>query len=275
MGAKQEDGFSNEVSALVGEGVAYDSHIKTKFGRNSTKVRLLKRRATMASRNSITSDAVDQEEYIRRLELNLRDKLKREILIMFDYKFVKQLIRELHMFYPGYEDRTFELEPLFRDILKEGQLTSHGQRVSVLILYEEDEIFTGCSLNRKLSEMGVMVSAPPHDIVSGEYSITPIHAKKYYETFERLLLNKVESAFGCKSIFIVSDRNDLPDEIFEKLHRMYYLVLGRLDDDRTTCFPSTYDFDVQELFRRQMHIRGNDLCRKEYIFSPDDGRWVN
>ena len=116
----------------------------------------------------------------------------------------------------------------------------------------------------------------------GEVSIYTKEVFNDYQTTLRKVLKNallemnynINDVAKYTNIVFVSDRNDIDDEIFINAEKSCKkVILGRLDNKRTTCYSACTWFDVEFVIMRSLSINYQEECEENFIFKVEDGRY--
>ena len=112
--------------------------------------------------------------------------------------------------------------------------------------------------------------------MKGECSIyTFLTGDKHSYYLQKLLTRFLRSKNCCfNNIIFISDRNNIPDEIFKTAESSCKsIILVRLDNKRTTCYNACTWFDIEALIMTCIGIELYEECEDNFIFNIEDGRY--
>lgn len=117
----------------------------------------------------------------------------------------------------------------------------------------------------------------------GEITIYTLQEQEHYQKlleniFELYLIEQnynINNTAKFTNLVLISDRNKIDDSIFIDLKKSCKkVILGRLDNKRTTCYDDCKWFDIQYLIMTSLEI---DICEEctddKFIFKVEDGRY--
>jgi len=119
--------------------------------------------------------------------------------------------------------------------------------------------------------------------LKGECSIyTFLTGDKHSYYLQKLLTRFLRSKNCCldigskfNNIIFISDRNNIPDEIFKTAESSCKsIILVRLDNKRTTCYNACTWFDIEALIMTCIGIELYEECEDNFIFNIEDGRYT-
>jgi hypothetical protein len=215
---------------------------------------------------------------VQNVKLGYEGKYESDTAIIIDFNFLNKAIKEVFQWYPQYIDRKFDIVKFLLLLLQQSDIDRSGYQIPVQILYESNEKFYNSKHELSVSQYEEKGFTSP----LGETSIYTFDAKKDYNLLMEMFLNGylseenyfVNQSTKFTNIIFVSDRNSIPDETFKKSEASCKkMILGRLDNKRTTCYDLCTWFDVQLLIINSLGIEAYEECVDNFIFKVEDGRY--
>lgn len=195
-------------------------------------------------------------------------------IVIIDIKFFNKALEEVYRLYPDYKNKKFIIDEFFMWILKQSGINRNGYKLPIQLFYDESckSIFNSNVIDiGKLEQLG-------YNTPYGEIDIYTSKLKYYYEEIEDILIKYLEEMNDCikitarfRNIVLISDRNSIDKNIFEKSkHTVKNIILGRLDNYRTTAYNKLKFFDIQILIMTYLGIDITQECEDDLIFFPKE-----
>lgn len=228
--------------------------------------------------NVVEENIKDKYEEMQQIKSGYNRKYDADCLIFIDFNFLNKAIEETFRLYPNHIGTKFNLGSFFYLLLKQTNIERNGYQIQINIIYENDEKFYNCSDERTIS----FLEALGFNSELGEISLYTKKIDKDYNLIMTNILNiclqeknyYIESSTKFTKIVWVSDRNTIPDKIFEHAEKSCKkIILGRLDNARTTCYDKCTWFDIQYLIMLCLNIELYEECENNLIFKVEDGKY--
>lgn len=180
--------------------------------------------------------------------------------------------------YPHYIDRKFDIGQFLYLILIQADIERCGYQIPVQIFYDRDENFFNNRDERSVSQLEQL----GFDSLLGEISIYTFNTNQDYnlmmENFLRGYLSQknyyIDPSTKFSNIIWISDRNNISHEIFQQAEQSCKkIILGRLDNKRTTCYDVCTWFDVQLVIMTCLGIELHEESKDDFIFKVEDGKY--
>lgn len=216
-------------------------------------------------------------EEIEKIKIGYEGKVEADVMVLIDFEFLNNAIKEVYQLYPNHIDKKFNLANFLQLLLKQADIKREGYQIPVQFIYKNDvEIYNDLE-SRKISELESL----GFDSILGETSIYTLQEVKEYqkllsELFKAYLIEEnynINNTAKFTNLILVSDRNKIDDSIFIDLKESCKkVILGRLDNKRTTCYDDCKWFDVQYLIMTCLGIKIHEECTGNFIF--ESGRYI-
>ncbi|MCI8409698.1 MAG: hypothetical protein HFJ09_10605 [Lachnospiraceae bacterium] len=200
-------------------------------------------------------------------------KFECDSVIIIDFNFLNQAIKEVYQLYPQYIDRKFELPKFLQLILVQCDIDRPDYQIPVNFIYSKDDSIYNANTTFLLSQYDGL----GFQCLNGELCI---YAKKIDEDYDNFLTSTFKHIISEKNYFyndgtkytnivLISDYNEIPDEYFIAANNSCKtLTLGRLDNKRTRCYDSCLYFDITYLIMTTLGIELYEDCTPNFIFNP-------
>lgn len=218
-------------------------------------------------------------QIVENIKSGYEGKLEADTTILIDFEFFNKAIKEVYQLYPNKKDIRFDLSKFIYLLMIQADIERKGYQIPIQFIYKNDEKIYNSIDNRKVSQLdGLGFDSP-----LGETSIYIFDAKKDYYglmeiLFKGLLIERnynIDCTAKFKNIILVSDRNRLSDDIFIEIKKSYKkIILGRLDNKRTTCYDECTWFDLQLVILKCLGIEYYEDCCDNFIFKVEDGKYI-
>lgn len=205
-------------------------------------------------------------------------KYESDTAIIIDADFLNLAIQEVYNLYPQYSDREIDIAKFLLLLLKQSDIERPNYQIPVQLIYSYDKKLYKCSPCLKISEL----EGKGFDSPLGETSIYTFATGNNHSYFLQQLLIGYLSSKNCfidigskfNNIIFISDRNNIPDEIFKTAEASCKkMILGRLDNKRTTCYDACTWFDIELLIMSCIGIELYEECEDNFIFNVEDGKY--
>lgn len=194
----------------------------------------------------------EKRNYIQTIPNGYTGKVECDTVIIIDFDFLNQAIKEVYQLYPQYIERKFELSRFFQLILAQCDIHRPEYQIPVNFIFSKDDIIYNSDSTFVLSKydgLGMQCS-------DGELYIYAIKINEDYNgsltsIFKRVISEKnyfYNDATKYTNIVLISDYNKIPDEYMREVNNSCKtLTLGRLDNKRTQCYDDCLYFDITYL----------------------------
>lgn len=199
-------------------------------------------------------------------------KFECDSVIIIDFDFLNQAIKEVYQLYPQYINKQFDIVKFLQLVLRQSDLHRPDYQIPVNFIYSKDEPIFNANSSLLLNEYdGLGFQCP-----DGEISIyTKKVSKEYYSflssTFKNVITEKnyfYNDATKYTNIVLISDYNQIPDDYFIFANNSCKtLTLGRLDNTRTQCYNHCLYFDITYLIMTTLDIKLHEECTSDFIFN--------
>nr|WP_278679256.1 hypothetical protein [Clostridium paraputrificum] len=227
--------------------------------------------------NLVEQKIKEKLEEIEKIKTGYDGKVEADVAILIDFEFINNAIKEIYQLYPNHSNKKFNLAYFLLLVLKQADIKREGYQIPIQFIYKNDiKIYNG-SENKKVSELEGL----GFDSGFGEISIYTLQAEKEYqklleEIFKTYLVEQnynINNTTKFTNLVLISDRNKIDDSIFIGLKESCKkVILGRLDNKRTTCYDDCKWFDVQYLIMICLGIDIYEECTgNNFIFNVENG----
>lgn len=221
----------------------------------------------------------DKFKEIQNINSGYDGRFEADIAILIDFEFMNNAIKEVYQLYPNNRNKKFDLAKFLSLLLVQTDINREGYQIPIQFIYENDvEIYNSLE-NKKVSELeGLGFNSK-----LGEITIYTLQEQEHYQKlleniFELYLIEQnynINNTAKFTNLLLISDRNKIDDSIFIDLKKSCKkVILGRLDNKRTTCYDDCKWFDIQYLIMTSLEI---DICEEctddKFIFKVEDGRY--
>lgn len=239
--------------------------------------------------NAIIEDSNQKWEYVekkieeKRIQVHAikegyEGKFEADTIIVIDFKFLNKAIEEVYQWYPQYLDRKFDICKFLMLVLEQSDIERKEYQIPVQIFYKDDEKvynaipelhmsqYEGLGFQSPWGEISIYTfkTQDEHDRLMGEFLTGYAREMNYF----------INPGAMYTNIVFISDRNRLQDDIFIDYEMSCKkIILGRLDNKRTTCFDECTWFDVQILIMTTLGIELYEECNGDFIFKIEEGRY--
>ena len=199
-------------------------------------------------------------------------KIECDSVVVIDFDFLNQAIKEVYQLYPQYIDRKFNLINFLSLVLTQCDLHRPDYQIPVNFIFSKNEPIYNATTTHLLSEYDGL----GFQCLDGEISIYTINVKKDYysflsQTMERIISEKnyfFNDVTKYTNIILISDYNQLPDEVYIQVNNSCkMLTLGRLDNKRTQCYDDCLYFDITYAIMTTLNIPLYEDCTPNFIFN--------
>lgn len=220
----------------------------------------------------------ERYEEVQKIKEGYDGKLEADTMIFIDFEFLNKALKEVYQLYPQYIERKFNFAHFLFLLLKQADVERNGYQVPVQIIYRTDEKMFNSNDERNVSQLEEL----GFNSLLGETSIYTFDASQdYYLSMGKFLkgyLSEKNYNIDCSAKFNnivwVSDRNNIPHEVFQHAEKSCKkIILGRLDNKRTTCYDVCTWFDVQLVIMACLGIEVYEECEDNFIFKVEDGTY--
>jgi hypothetical protein len=220
-----------------------------------------------------------KREACERKKSHVDCKIEADTVVIIDAKFLNKAIEEVFLFYPQYRERTINISKLLFLLLQQADIKLEGYKVPFLIYYDSHNL----SINNCIDSQINLLDGKGTDTLLGEIDIyTEKVGSNYYDRIEmdlKTYLSEdnfalIQSSKFSKLVFI-SDRGTIDNEILkESKDTLKNIILGRLDNNRTTMFDELNWFDIQYFIMDCFEIDKTEAINQEFIFKIEDGLYA-
>ncbi|MGE7122215.1 hypothetical protein ACQKIC_18640 [Peribacillus sp. NPDC046944] len=191
-------------------------------------------------------------ESIMKSSSGFEGKYYTDTLVLIDFKFFNDALREVYQMYPHHIEKKFNMPNFLISCMVQAGIERKGYKIPFQFVIESNQKIYNDSTSMNIldyEKLGMNSDYGEFDI-----HITQID-KDYHKEFESILeeytLERNHVLFPSSrfdNIILLSDRNDIPQKFFENIEQSVKEVyLGRLDNNRTTAYPNFIWFDIQYL----------------------------
>ena len=220
-----------------------------------------------------------QEKYneIQAIPKGYEGKTECDAVIIIDFDFLNDAIREVYQLYPNYRNKKFDIALFLQLVLKQTDISRPDYQIPVNFVYSKDTVVYNAASEIRLSQYNGLGFQCP----DGEISIYTLYtANQHSGNLEILLRNCIQEKNYCYNdaakythIVFISDYNQIADDLYMKAINSYKsLILGRLDSQRTKCFGNCTYFDIENLIMTALGIPLHEECTADFFFT-ETGRY--
>lgn len=221
-----------------------------------------------------------EEKYdeIQNIKSGYDGKYEADIAIIIDFEFLNKAIKEVYQLYPQYINKKFNIAKFITLLMVQSDINRKGYQIPIQIIYSNDDKIFNETDNRKVSDL----EALGFDSPLGETTIYTFHSGLMHQQILNELIQGylIEGNYNINipakytKIIWISDRNNIKDRVFiEAENSCKKLILGRLDNKRTTCYDKCTWFDLELVIMSCLEIDYTEECVDDFIFNPSEGRY--
>ncbi len=217
-------------------------------------------------------------EEVQKIKNGYDGKFEADTAVIIDIDFLNKAIEEVYCLYPRYRDRKFDITKFLLLLLKQSDIERTGYQIPIQFIYSNNVELFNSKQALKISEYEGMGFDSPF----GEISIYTFNTENEHNLLLQKLMNGylqernyyVDKGATFTNIVFVSDRNNVPDAIFQHAEASCKkVILGRLDNKRTTYYDACTWFDVELLIMSCLDIEIYEECEDNFIFRVEDGKY--
>ena len=228
---------------------------------------------------NLVEEKIDEKyEKIQNTKLGYEGKFEADTGIFIDFEFLNKALKEVYQLYPQYIERKFDIGCFLSLLLKQVDIERNDYQIPVQIFYKTDEKVFNSDDERIVSQLEGL----GFDSLLGEISLYTFNASQDYnllmERFLKGYLSEKNYYIDCSAklnnIVWISDRNSISHEVFQQAEKSCKkIILGRLDNKRTTCYDACTWFDIQLVIMACLGIEGYEECEDNFLFTVEDGKY--
>ena len=220
----------------------------------------------------IESKIEEKRNQIQAIPSRYTEKIECDSVIVIDFDFLNQAIKEVYQLYPQYIDRKFDLVKFLSFILAQSDLHRPDYQIPVNFFFSKNQPIYNATTTLLLNEYDGL----GFQCLDGEISIyTKNIDKDYYsfltQTIERIISEKnyfFNDATKYTNIILISDYNQIPDKDYIQVNNSCkMLTLGRRDNKRTQCYDDCLYFDITYAIMTILDIPLYEECSPNFIFN--------
>lgn len=194
-----------------------------------------------------------------------------DVLFFIDYRFLNNSIKEVYQLYPNHKNKKINISGLLYLIAKQVDIDRKGYTIPVQVAYDKDESIYNCLDERRISELENL----GFDSDIGQFDIYAAKANITYDSYMENLLTHylyemnydINETSKFAKIVLISDRNSISKSLYEFAEKSCKkIIVGRLDNKRTTTYPQCTWFDIQILLMTLLNIQPWEECNDNFIY---------
>ncbi|VIF60129.1 Uncharacterised protein [Clostridioides difficile] len=223
-----------------------------------------------------------EEKYnqIQNIKYGYEGKYESDVAILIDMNFFNKAIEEVYLWYPQYREVRFDFCKFLILLTMNTNIERKGYQIPVEIFFDKDELIYNSTITKKVSELEGL----GFDSEYGEYSIYTFDTSTFdsHQDIMRQFLEgclcdfnyNIDESGKFNNIVFISDRNNISDDTFIKSTKSHKkIILGRLDNKRTSNYDQLTWLDIQLTIMKTLGIEDFEECAKGFIFDVKDGRY--
>lgn len=223
-----------------------------------------------------------EEKYnqVQGVKYGYEGKNESDVAILIDMNFFNKAIEEVYLWYPQYREVRFDFCKFLILLTMATNIERKGYQIPVQIFFDKDELIYNSTITKKVSELEGL----GFDSEYGEYSIYTFDTSTFnsHQDIMRQFLDgylcdfnyNIDPSGKFNDIVFISDRNNIADDTFIKSTKSHkQIILGRLDNKRTSNYDKITWFDIQLIIMKCLGIEPFEECVEDFIFDVKDGRY--